>query len=57
MATWSSPTLRSTVSDSTLWLAAAYQPIVDSGRAAVIAGFEPADILGAILLILEQLEK
>ena len=42
---------------STIIGAAAYQPIVDSGRAAVIAGFEPADILGAILLILEQLEK
>ncbi len=42
---------------STIIGAEAYRFIAESGRAAVIAGFEPADILGAILLVLEELEK
>jgi hydrogenase expression/formation protein HypD len=42
---------------STIIGAAAYEPIVAAGRAAVIAGFEPADILAAVLLLLEQLAK
>jgi len=40
---------------STIIGARAYAFIPQSGRAAVIAGFEPADILGAILLLLQDL--
>ncbi len=40
---------------STIIGAQAYDFITARGRAAVIAGFEPADILGAVILMLEDL--
>ncbi len=39
---------------STIIGAEAYRSIPDAGRAAVITGFEPVDILSGILMILEQ---
>ena len=42
---------------STMIGAAAYQMIPDAGRAAVITGFEPVDILEGVLLLLQQIES
>lgn len=41
---------------STMIGAAAYQMIPDKGRAAVITGFEPVDILEGIWMLLQQIE-
>jgi len=42
---------------STMIGAAAYQMIPDAGCAAVITGFEPADILEGIWILLQQIES
>ena len=42
---------------STMIGAAAYQRIPDAGRAAVITGFEPVDILEGVWMILRQIES
>ncbi len=42
---------------STMIGAAAYQMIPDKGRAAVITGFEPVDILEGIWMLLQQVES
>jgi hydrogenase expression/formation protein HypD len=42
---------------STMIGAAAYQMIPDAGRAAVITGFEPVDILEGVWMLLEQIES
>jgi hydrogenase expression/formation protein HypD len=42
---------------STMIGAAAYQMIPDAGRAAVITGFEPVDILEGVWMILRQIES
>lgn len=42
---------------STMIGAKAYQMIPDAGRAAVITGFEPVDILEGVWMLLEQIER
>lgn len=42
---------------STMIGAAAYQMIPDAGRAAVITGFEPVDILEGVWMLLQQIES